>query len=71
LAIPSLGVRGVLGIRKKQEISDATRERLKAFAFERKPRNNASPAQNIGQTVSPPPDVPSEQTPILEPELVK
>jgi hypothetical protein len=33
--------RDVLGIRKRQEISDATRERLRGFAFERSTRGEA------------------------------
>jgi hypothetical protein len=32
-------IRDVLGIRKHREISDATRRRLRAFAFERSTRS--------------------------------
>ena len=35
-------VREELGIRKKQAISEATLERLKAFSFEKKPRDGAT-----------------------------
>jgi hypothetical protein len=34
-------IRDIMGIRKKQEISSTTLERLKAFSFPRKPRNEA------------------------------
>jgi len=61
-------IRDVLGIRKRQEISEATRERLRAFAFERKPRSEASVEPDIGGTVSPVPEVPPRKTSILDAE---
>ena len=61
-------IREVLGIRKRQEISEATRERLRVFAFERKPRNEASIDPDIGGTVFPVPEVPPDTTPILDAE---
>ena len=64
-------IRNVLGIRKRQEISDATRERLRAFAFERKPRNEASLEQNIGIGDFRLPDAHPDQTPILDAEPAK
>ena len=35
-------IRDVLGIQKRREVSAAELERLKAFAFERRPRSEAS-----------------------------
>ena len=64
-------IRNVLGIRKRQEISDATRERLRAFAFERNPRNEASLEQNIGIGDFRLPDAHPDQTPILDAEPAK
>jgi len=61
-------IRDVLGIRKRQEISEATRERLRVFAFELKPHNEASVEPDIGGTVFPVPEVPPEKTPILDEE---
>ena len=61
-------IRDVLGIHKRQEISEATRERLRVFAFGRKPRNEASVEPDIGGTVFPVPEVPPEKTPILDEE---
>ena len=65
-------IREELGIRKKQEISDQTRERLKAFYFERKPRDGATNPANIG--LGDPlatPDAYPDQTPILDAEVAK
>jgi hypothetical protein len=64
-------IRDSLGIRKKQEISDETRERLKAFAFERKTRSKASLVQNNAIAASPLPEVPQEKTPIPDAGLAK
>jgi hypothetical protein len=47
-------------------ISDATRERPSAFVFERKPRNEASLEQKIGNSDFPLPDARPVQTPILD-----
>jgi hypothetical protein len=40
-------IRDILGIQKRREVSAAELERLKAFAFARKPRSEASLEQNI------------------------
>jgi len=61
-------IRDVLGIRKRQEISEATRKRLRAYAFERKSRDEASVEPNIGRTAFPVPEVPPEKSPILDTE---
>jgi hypothetical protein len=42
-------IRDVLGIRKRQEVSPTQLERLKAFAFERKPRGESSPSARTGE----------------------
>ena len=55
-------IREELGIRRKQEISDQTRERLKAFSFVRKPRDGATNPANIGlgdPTATPGPSQPN------------
>jgi hypothetical protein len=40
-------IRDILGIHKRREVSTAELERLKAFAFAKKPRCEASSEQNI------------------------
>ena len=63
-------IRDVLGIRERQEISEATRERLRAFAFDRKPRSEASVEPNIGLGGPSPTDARvSHQPPILDARL--
>jgi hypothetical protein len=48
-------IRDVLGIEKRREISDATRERLRAFAFERSTRREAvSSSEETSGRPSPP-----------------
>src|SRR5262249_29053766 len=42
-------IRDVLGIQKRREVSAEVLERLKAFAFERKPRSKTSVDPNIGR----------------------
>jgi hypothetical protein len=41
-------IRDALGIQKRREISAGVLERLRTFAFERKPRNEPTLASNIG-----------------------
>ncbi len=65
-------IREELGIRKKQTVSKQTLERLKAFSFEKKPRDEATNAPNIGlgdplATL----DAYPSQTPILDAEPAK
>jgi hypothetical protein len=65
-------IREELGIRKKQTVSEQTLERLKAFSFEKKPRDEVTNAPNIGLGDRPPPsDAYPDQTPILNAELAK
>src|SRR5262249_49662252 len=61
-------IRDVLGIQKRREVSAEVLERLKAFAFERKPGSKTRVDPNIGRTVSPAPEVPPEKTAILDAE---
>jgi hypothetical protein len=61
-------IRDVLGIRKRQEICEATRERLRVYAFEREPRNEAGVEPNIGRTAFAVPEVPPVEAPILDAE---
>jgi hypothetical protein len=64
-------IRDILGIQKRREVSAAELERLKAFAFARKPRSEASLEQNIALGDRQAPDTHPEQTPILDTEPAK
>jgi hypothetical protein len=64
-------LREELGIRKKQEISDETRERLKAFAFERKTRSEPRNPANFALGEVPLSEAHPDQTPILDAEPAK
>jgi hypothetical protein len=44
-------IRDILGIHKRREVSAAELERLKAFAFAKKPRCEVSPEQNIALAI--------------------
>ena len=61
-------IRNVLCIQKRREVTAEVLERLKAFAFERKPRNEPSVEPDIGGSVFPVPEVPPDKTPILDEE---
>lgn len=61
-------IRDVLGIQKRREVSAAELERLKAFAFAKKPRYETSAEQNIALDDRQAPPTPTpDQTPILLP----
>jgi hypothetical protein len=65
-------IRDILGIRKKQEVSATALERLKAFAFGRKPRSEPNLEQNVGHLGARPPAASyPDQTPILDAEPAK
>jgi hypothetical protein len=49
-------IRDILGIHKRREVSAAELERLKAFAFAKKPRCEARSEQNIALSDRPLPD---------------
>jgi hypothetical protein len=59
-------IRDILGIRKRQEISDATRERLRAFAFSGARATGRDFEPNTGKRVQPGPHPMPEQMPILD-----
>jgi hypothetical protein len=52
-------IRDILGIQKRREVSAAELDRLKAFAFARKPRSEASLEQNIAPSDCQAPEHPS------------
>jgi hypothetical protein len=64
-------IREALGIRKRMEVIVAMRERLKAFAFERKPPNEVTLAPNNAFGEHPPPTPQAESAPILDAEPAK
>jgi hypothetical protein len=64
-------IRDVLGIRKRQEISDATRERLRAFAFSGARATGREFEPNTGKRDQPGPNPIPEQTPILDAKPAK
>lgn len=49
-------IRGILGLQKRREVSAAALERLKAFAFELRPRSEAAVGANIGNGEVPRPN---------------
>jgi hypothetical protein len=61
-------IRDALGIQKRREVSAGVLERLRSFAFGRKPRNEATLEQNIGLGGRPPSDAYPDQTPALDAE---
>jgi hypothetical protein len=61
-------IRDALGIQKRREVSTGVLERLRSFAFERKPRNEATLEQNIGLGDRRPPDAYPDQTAVLDAE---
>jgi hypothetical protein len=65
-------IRDALGIQKRREVSAGVLERLRSFAFERKPRSDPALELNIGIGDRPgTPDTCLEQTPILDAEPAK
>jgi hypothetical protein len=64
-------LRDAMGIPKRRDISDETRERLKAFHFEKKTRSEASLASPAASLASSLPELPPEKTPILDAETAK
>jgi hypothetical protein len=64
-------IRQALGIRTRQKISEQTRDRLKAYAFKRKPRNKASREPRTAANEFSVPEPTGEPAPILEPGLAK
>jgi hypothetical protein len=61
-------IRDAVGIRKRREISETERERLRAFAFERNPRSEATGEQNISLGCGQAPNAHPDQAPILDAE---
>jgi hypothetical protein len=64
-------IRNALGIRKRQEISEETRERLKAYALERSMRHEALSEPRTAADECPVPEPTLEPAPIFEPGLAK
>jgi hypothetical protein len=54
-------IRNVVGIQKRRQVSEAELDRLRAFAFERKPRSEATLEPKVDQALSSLPDVPQEK----------
>src|SRR5262245_26564335 len=62
-------IRDALGIQKRREVSAGVLERLRAFAFARKPRSEPTLEPNVGLGSRPAtPDAYPDQTPILDTE---
>jgi len=62
-------IRDALGIQKRREVSAGVLERLRSFAFERKPGSEPTLEPNIGLGERQPPVMPIlVQTPVLDPE---
>jgi hypothetical protein len=64
-------IRSALGIQKRRKVSATALERLKAFAFERKPRSEAGIRPIIGNDDLPRLEPTPDQKSILEPEPAK
>jgi hypothetical protein len=64
-------IRDVVGLRKRRDVPAEVLERLKSFAFERKPRRETSLGPNIAKGDLPLTDAHPHQTPIPDTEPAK